>query len=156
MECRYSLRTFGIPVSLIPVKVGGEPITGQHIERLEKRRRREGQASSRVGWVDVPGSFDVLMGKGRSLQEHHGNLEFRRLIDAYSSKYYAAAKPEKKAITEKIVEMVKKSTGRFLKDDGDGYAEVTDDIARYKVSHCFRDQKRYKNTPKTRRKSIKG
>jgi hypothetical protein len=40
--------------------------------------------------------------------------------------------------------MVKITTGRFLKDDGAGWVEIPDEVARFKVSHCFRDQKRYK------------
>jgi hypothetical protein len=108
---------------------------------MEKRRRHERQAHH-IERVGVPGSFDVLVGKGRTFQEHRGNKQFRRLIDAYCLKYCDASKSDKTALTEKIVGLVKQTSGRFLKDDGAGWMEVPDEVARLKVSHCFRDQKR--------------
>jgi hypothetical protein len=112
---------------------------------MEKRRRLERQAQvHRLERVGVPGSFDVLVGKGRSLQEHRGNKRFRHLIDAHGREYHNASRHDKTALTEKMVQMVKQTTGRFLKDDGAGWVEIPDEVARLKVSHCFRDQKRYK------------
>jgi hypothetical protein len=141
LECKYSLQTFGIPVSLIPIVPNGEPTNEHHVERMEKRRRHEREAHP-VERVGVPGSFDVLVGRGKTFQEHRGNKQFRNLIDAYCVKYCDGSKSDKTALTEKIVDLFKQTSGRFLKHDGAGWVEVSDDVARLKVSHCFRDQKR--------------
>jgi hypothetical protein len=85
-----------------------------------------------------------LLGKGRVAQEHCGNKRFRDLIDSYRDEYNVASKYDKTAMTEKMVDLVKQSSGRFWKDDGVGWVQAPDHVARFKVSHCFRDHKRIK------------
>jgi hypothetical protein len=114
-----------------------------HVERMEKQRRHERQAHL-VERVGVPGSFDVLLGKGRAAQEHCGNKRFRDLIDSYQDEYNVASKYDKTAITEKMVDLVKQSSGQFWKEDGAGWVRAPDHVARSKVGHCFRDHKRIK------------
>jgi hypothetical protein len=49
-----------------------------------------------------------------------------------------ASKPEKTEITMKIVPATKQHPGRFLKRNPYGWwSEVTDEVARGKVSTCF-------------------
>lgn len=52
-----------------------------------------------------------------------------------------------------IIKMVKEATGRFLKDDGDGWVEVDDNKVRAKVSHSFRTL-RYGSNSKLRNSSF--
>ena len=94
----------------------------------------------------VPGPFDVLLGRGRLIQEHLGNLRYRQMIDEHKDQYDSASKLEKTNIAKKVVQLVQASQGRFLKrdegEDGGGFwIEVDDETAREKVSHSFRNRR---------------
>ena len=102
--------------------------------------------------VVVPGPFDVLLGRGRLIQEHLGNLRYRQMIDDLRETYDSVSKLEKTNIAKKIVQVVHASHGRFLqKDEGVGFGgffwiEVDDDTAREKVSHSFRNRRQAEAT----------
>jgi hypothetical protein len=138
----YSLQTFGIPSSCFPVTPDGKLITNHHGERLEKRRkleRMETAPNNNKVRVGVPGRHDVLLGRGKARYQHTGNLRFRYWVESRAKQYdLATSSSEKKQLTHEIVQLVKDSTGRFLKDDEAGWIEVEDDVARLKVSHAFR------------------
>jgi hypothetical protein len=138
----YSLQTFGIPSSCFPLTPDGKLTTKDHGEKLEKRRkleRMENASNNNKVRVGIPGRHDVLLGRGKASYEHMGNLRFRYCVESRAKQYDSAAgTSEKKKITHEIVQSVKDSTGRFLKDDAAGWVEVEDDVARLKVSHAFR------------------
>ena len=99
----------------------------------------------------VPGPFDVLLGRGRLIQEHLGNLRYRQMIDEHKDQYDSASKLEKTNIAKKVVQLVQASQGRFLKrdegEDGGGFwIEVDDETAREKVSHSFRNRRQAEAT----------
>lgn len=70
--------------------------------------------------------------------DHQGNLILRNLVEAYSDKYEAATRNKKKTVTIEVLGIIKQS-GRFIKEEDVGWVEVTDEVARLKVSHVFRD-----------------
>ena len=52
-------------------------------------------------WIDIPGIHDVLLGRGKPVVSHSGNLQFRALVEKYSysevykgKKYYLFPKAE--------------------------------------------------------------
>jgi hypothetical protein len=104
-------------------------------------------------FVMVPSQLDVLLGRGRGIQEHTGNIRCRNLVATYRDRYDAASKSEKTEIIRIIVEEVQKWGGRFMErsTDGPAWCVVSDEHARYKVSHGFRNHKRLteqkKNVP---------
>jgi hypothetical protein len=138
----HSLQTFGISSSCFPLTPDGKLITKDHGERLEKRRKLERMETASYNnkvRVGVPGRHDVLLGRGKASYEHMGNLRFRYWVESHAKQYdLATSSSEKKQLTHEIVQLVKDSTGRFLKDDEAGWIEVEDDVARLKVSHAFR------------------
>lgn len=75
---------------------------------------------------------------------HIGNMCYRKLIRDCTETYDNVTYPQKKIITDEIVNIVKQSSGRFLKYSGVGWLEVGDDVARLKVSHTFRGVRRTK------------
>lgn len=87
---------------------------------------------------------DVLFGRGKTVVEHPGNLKFRNIVGMQMDEYEAASRMEKTSMTEKIVQMVKESDGRFLKrDDGGDWEEVDQETARRKVAHAFRNRRKF-------------
>jgi hypothetical protein len=119
-------------------------------QELQVEERHEGSSNSASpltylsydqAIVDLmdPQPFDVLLGRGATLQRHPGNLYFRSLIDARREMYDCAGRGTKSEIASKIIQLVKDSFGRFLKQERNGvWTEVEDDVARLKASTAFR------------------
>lgn len=142
LECTHALQSFGIPAKLIPVNSEGTVTSKEfHVSQMEKRRKYERQEFETTT-VMLPGSFDILIGKGKPFQDHPGNTELREWIRKHQSSYEVAQKYEKKSLVLQVIGMVKGRGGRFLKDDGGYWSEVEEDVARAKVGHLFRDKKR--------------
>ncbi|CAB9528737.1 Transfer protein [Seminavis robusta] len=97
--------------------------------------------------VNTPSNSDILMGKGRGIQNHCGNIRFRKLIDQHRPQYDNANnnKAKKTEIAQEVVRIVTQDwQGRFLKEHHKlGWVPVEDDsAARRKVSSCFRDARK--------------
>lgn len=100
--------------------------------------------------VDEPSTNDVLLGKGKSYQNHPGNVAFRGLVETYRRRYdHATRKAVKTQITTDLVGLIQVAKGgKFLErfksnDDGiAGWVEVDDRRAREKVALCFRSKRR--------------
>ena len=90
------------------------------------------------GRVSFPAPNDILFGRGKGCHQSAGNKKLRKLIIDCKDKYDSATAMEKFQITKEIVNIVEETSGRFLKDDGAGWVEVTPEDARRKVSHSFR------------------
>jgi hypothetical protein len=101
---------------------------------------------------------DVLFGKEKSVVNHPGNTRFRQLIDMYLPSYESAPRGEKTRITKAIVEHIQSSSGRFLKrgpstadNNRDtstvsidlGWVEVDAETAYDKITHAFRNRRKY-------------
>jgi len=102
--------------------------------------------------VLVPGELDILLGRGRGAQNHKGNIHYRQVVETFRSRYEQI--PQKGAKTQlirEVVAVIYDNGGRFLKQDGFGrWIPVDPEVARDKVSHSFRNQKRLSvggNTP---------
>jgi hypothetical protein len=100
--------------------------------------------------TESPGSFDVLLGRGKTHTGHPGNKRLQTVLSMHSVRYNATtSRKEKTAITQEIVQIIHSESdppGRFLKFDKDanGWVEVDDAWARIKVSHAIRYASRYK------------
>ena len=109
---------------------------------------------SRNGRIVHPTSNDVLFGRGKPFQSHEGNVFLHKLVKLHKDRYVNSRRYDKLAIAEEIVICVKEGSkgmpGRFLKraeDDGEDYwVEVTNEVAREKVSHALRGKARNKST----------
>ena len=109
--------------------------------------------------VNVPNKMDVLMGRGNL--GHFGNIRFRALIDENIHEYENLHRMGKTVLSEDIVKRIKgeavgddnkanmamasystsnvTSGGRFLKRGKGCWIVMTDEEAREKVSHRFRN-----------------
>jgi hypothetical protein len=82
---------------------------------------------------------DVLLGRGKPIQERPGNIRFRDMLDKHMDNYEKCLTGAKNKVSAYIVHLVKEEGGRFIKEVEDGgWAEVDEATARAKVSHAFR------------------
>ena len=89
------------------------------------------------------GANDVVVGRGSNKLRHPGNAQYHKLVEELSAKYDQATQFDKRVISELVVHKVKETYGgRFLKKDGKGgFTEITNEEARSKVSHAFRNRR---------------
>lgn len=94
--------------------------------------------------IVAPGELDILLGRGRGAQNHKGNINYRDCVETFRARYEQI--PQKGAKTQlirEVVAVIYDNGGRFLKRDGFGrWIPVDREVARDKVSHSFRNQKR--------------
>jgi hypothetical protein len=153
MECIYNLMTFGIPSDILPVQTSGELRLEAH-QDLIRRMRKQHESNDNVPRIILPRTDDVLLGRGKPLQKHPGNIRYHHIIETYNEKYEKAMKLEKTSISKWLVEQIQEAGGRFLKLDDVSWVEIDDDAARYKVSHTFRNHRIAKRTADKKAKTI--
>jgi hypothetical protein len=110
----------------------------------------------------VPSEDDVIIGRGRRIFEHKGNVRLRQLVAARLREYSdASSKFSKSYILRSTMHQARfgsTTEGCFVKKDPESgrWYEVGDFIAREMISQSFRDalHKQYKssNTAKKRRR----
>jgi hypothetical protein len=150
-EWMYEAMTFGIPHHLVPLTADYKMKTKNHLDYLAMRKTAEdfadGSTSLGIKMTDLPANRDVLLGKGKPIQEFRGNQRLSAIIDDYVDQYQVeSSKTEKTALAAEMVHKVKTSyDGRFLTKDSGLWIEVSDDLARDKVSHMFRHQRQKAN-----------
>jgi hypothetical protein len=162
---QHALTTFGIPHDCLPVTVDGEPkiktfrLWIKSRKQQEDKQRRQQQhsdndendnnANNSNNIVVIPGRVDVLVGRGKPIQEHFGNMRYHVLLDHYHGAYENAKKFEKMQVAQTVVDLVHGYQGRFLKQEGAGWVEVDSMVARDKVSHAFRTRRMAQSTTTT-------
>ena len=73
--------------------------------------------------------------------EHWGNLRYQLLVDFYQDTYERAKKFQKMKISQHILASVAGYGGRFLRQEGAGWMEVDEIVAREKTAHAFRTRR---------------
>ena len=111
------------------------PMTTQRVLKRATPKRKKSE-----GTIQEPAEYDILCGKDKTYSKHPGNLAYIDLIASYSGRYQqATTKQEKMRITKEIVSHMKNKYGsRFIKVKGQGWQEISDQMARDKVSHALR------------------
>jgi ribosomal protein S13 len=139
-EWMYTLMTYGIPHHLIPLTKEENIKLKNHLASIEMRKATEEYAQhGMVETCDLPRNCDVLLGRGKPIQEYRGNIRLLALLDDHLSLYHGFSKnKEKTALSAEIVKMVQSASGRFLTKESGVWIEVSDNIAREKVSCSFR------------------
>ena len=149
VECLYTLQTFGIQSLQIPINTNtGKVKTQNHHKSLELQRTKEEVIKKKKPFfgIECPQHKDILFGRGWPKMSHPGNAVFRHLIEGRLNEYNnAQSKRDKTTITWSIVCELKESSARFLREDKSGWwMEVSDEVARQKVSIGFRDIRKAK------------
>jgi hypothetical protein len=119
---------------------------GRKKQKKKKSKSRHSAISSVAG-VCVPNRNDVLFGRGKRFRNHQGNRRFRTLIDDCLDSYYKDDQEQKTKIAQEIVGIVHHAGDRLLRDDGAGWAQVTNiHLLRQKVAHAFHGLRSQKQT----------
>jgi hypothetical protein len=119
--------------------------------KQQQQQQQQGgeQAASQTNMVLHPNPNDVLLGRGKPFQNHHGNQEMLRVVDMYRVKYHQAERAYKHEIIEEVLGLIRSQGGRFLErvDERENsyYNEVTDSVAYRKIGHAFRSNARIKS-----------
>ena len=135
---------YGIPINNFPVTFSGEVKTLEHNKWISRRKARDTQITLGLPFegTDLPGLQDILLGRGKVVNAHKANILLRGLVDLHRDEYDKAPIGEKKVIAEKIVRVIQKEGGRFLKQSSDTWWRVAEDAdAIKKVSSVFRTER---------------
>jgi hypothetical protein len=146
MEIKFKLLSFGIQMDHFPIdddsKLLGLTDFCERRRAIENARRVEQDSR-----ILAPGKLDILLGRGKPMQEWLGNLQLGLILGDNADLHNSTAmnrRGAKNDLSHDIVENVKDSGGRFLKrQKGDlEWIEVDDVIAREKVNNGFRNKGR--------------
>lgn len=157
-QLKHILTTFGMPVDYLPI-FGKEGRFNLDLYKTRWHHIANQERSSAVNlsagemdtlalrFVNTPTNADVLMGKGRGVQDHVGNVRFRQLIDQKLPYYELASKSEKTKMAREIIRTVRQDwKGRFLTASDRNWIVMADEAKiRSKVSVCFRDARKQGN-----------
>jgi len=109
------------------------------------------------GLIELPDINDVLSGRGGRINNHQGNIYYRKLVTTYKHSYLDknTKKLDKVKIADHIVVMIRNNnpSGRFLKEDPQSklWKEIGDEKARKKAGQAMRE-----GATKTRRQLEEG
>ena len=149
-EILYSLKTFGIPVDQIPSDLSPNcstilknQIKWCEMNEAKDNSRMNNQLSftASLQIIQCPGQKDILLGKGRQIMKHPGNIEMRLLLESKWHEWENATNQEKAGVARSVLREIKDNFGRFLKEDPNNgwFIPVDDETARQKISIGFRD-----------------
>lgn len=104
-----------------------------------------------LGNISKPSFHDVLCGRGRTTNNHAGNIRFRELINLHKIRYRKATKVQKPDVAREVVEIWRTQSppGRFLTVSNATKARPTnnkiwhdigDNKAQMKTSQCLRER----------------
>eukprot|EP00934_Nitzschia_sp_Nitz4_P001878 Nitzschia sp. Nitz4//scaffold72_size95085//15730//17157//NITZ4_004746-RA/size95085-processed-gene-0.80-mRNA-1//1//CDS//3329557333//1878//frame0 len=135
----FSLQTFGIPIQEYHHDFfQGDCTSNAAYWRSRAEYERQHLLDDKKGPIRTPTQFDVLLGRGRSVYAHAGNVHLRNLVMEHAAQYDGAVFLDKKRVANLVLALIKARTGRFLRSDGDTWEEVDDETALKKVAHAFR------------------
>jgi hypothetical protein len=168
LECEYALLSFGLPIGMLPFTTESELKLGNHKNWVQRRIVKEQELKRGEGFfwgIELPGRNDVLLGQGKPIQEHPGNLRLHDLVRLYMEEYNQASRTGGRAIvTRKIIHDIlflspldtsSVGGGRFLKRRDNNlksgwWEEVTDEeVVFEKVSNAIRGirKRHFRNHP---------
>lgn len=98
--------------------------------------------------------FDVLMGRGKFVHQHSGNIVYRREVKERSLSYSEGMGLKRDAIAREVIQWVWNKGGRFLRrlDDTYPWEECPNSIVRAKVKQALRDFVKEKTPRRTKAK----
>jgi hypothetical protein len=83
LEMRYRLKSFGIPIEMLPITESGTIKLNFHQQWIKTRKLVEQQQTNVVTIVECPGSNHVVFRQGTASIENPGNVMCRDLILTY-------------------------------------------------------------------------
>jgi hypothetical protein len=158
IERQYSIRSYGIPIELIPLTDTGN-IKTTYLKQWMKLRRiievmkmTEGADKNFDSIIECPGSNDVVFRSGTSMSCHPGNVRFRCMVESKHDTPSNVSQTTQAELAEQLIEEIESRGGRFLKWDNRGYwTELKDRLPIHtKVALAIRDFKYKSKAQKNR------
>jgi len=142
---KLSLMSYGINANKLPMNREWRLNVRNHSNFLQSRRiwEKEAEAGSTDPWIEIPTNRDVLLGRGKPIQSHLGNVRLNVMVDERVEEYVACGKDltTKRRIVSDIIKGVQASSGRFLSRSTGVWKPITYEATVEKVSHLFRNRK---------------
>lgn len=114
----------------------------QGTKKSKPRVRRHAKEPENKLYVDEPTQVDVLFGRGTGPRLHPGNQRYYIKVGQLRDDYRSGGDADKKRTSRLLVNWVKESGGRFLKQDSDGRYYVVPELgARSKACQALREHK---------------
>eukprot|EP00934_Nitzschia_sp_Nitz4_P009404 Nitzschia sp. Nitz4//scaffold99_size76975//32504//34201//NITZ4_005575-RA/size76975-snap-gene-0.2-mRNA-1//1//CDS//3329560847//9394//frame0 len=150
-EVQYELMSFGIPTQSLPVTSNGTFRKKEYDTFIKSRLAEEKSPPSQSEtMIVIPSRKDVLFGKGKTTQRRLGNMFFSSVLEERMNDYLAAPRSERVDIQQQVVERIRATGGRFLRQTDAGiWVEVDDAVANDKVGHGFRNRKPVASIPRS-------
>ena len=150
MECVYSLLQFGCPTDKLPIGSFGSLETALHQRWIKEMAREEALHKKFVAssGIIIPTTHDVLLGRGKSTMNFPGNVTLANMIDRYRAEYQTLGRAARAEFVLRIVSAISQN-GRFLQRKEGLWEMSSEDAAREKVAHGFRNPPRRKSQGKT-------
>ena len=97
-------------------------------------------------WKSSPGPGDILLGRGKSIQNHPGNIRYRAIIEKNLARFESATRRGAKAeLVKDVLQQVFSSGANFWQLDKSSqnkkWTPVDEKTACEKISHSFRNAK---------------
>ena len=169
LELQYQLQGHGIPIHTFPVDSDGnlrEDIQNawfyKHLQAMEgpnakpaeiehhnwHERLIEDIDDSDTGYSSPtsPPRHDILLGRGRPIQSHPGNVCFREYLKQFSHEYDEAPRHLRRMVRLKIREDLKSRGIRFLQERDGRWVECSVTEAEKTIGQAFRNQRKQSKT----------
>ena len=141
-EIEKALTSFGINNVHCAMSNTGVMKADKHKEFLKMIKKRESYVSPSVPDEDlviVPSQTDVLLGRGKPIQFHPGNVRLALIVETLLNNYDDSAKrKEKTKLAEQTVDKMVNAGVRFLTKTDGLWGIASHSAARERVSSTFR------------------
>eukprot|EP00980_Cylindrotheca_fusiformis_P023632 scaffold10690_cov126-Cylindrotheca_fusiformis.AAC.5 len=138
-EIEQELSGFGINGVNLAISYEGDLKTDRHKRMLRSLKCLEAQTSSTEAYVVLPSQTDVLLGRGKPIQNHPGNIRLSLIVESLLPKYDGCLqKREKTQLAAETVDRMKGAGVRFLSKCDECWKVAPDRIARERVRSTFR------------------
>eukprot|EP00980_Cylindrotheca_fusiformis_P023832 scaffold11041_cov117-Cylindrotheca_fusiformis.AAC.5 len=138
-EIDQKLAGFGINGINLVISYEGGLKVDRHKEMIRSLQCLEAHISPADDYVILPSHTDVLLGRGKPIQNHPGNIRLGLIVESLLQKHGGFVKREEK--TQLSIETVYRMKGagvRFLTKCNEGWQIAPDRLARERVCSTFR------------------
>lgn len=154
-DVNFELQTCGIRTESSPFQANNQDQSGnsssfswsianhlewlEELQQLEELKQDKDKDATAADAVVVPRRFDVLFGKSKASRNHTGTMRAHCLVGMHFQDYENANRREKTKVADRVISIISESNGRFLKWEKGAWVKASNEIARGKVSHFFRN-----------------
>eukprot|EP00934_Nitzschia_sp_Nitz4_P009302 Nitzschia sp. Nitz4//scaffold90_size81538//70775//72369//NITZ4_005328-RA/size81538-augustus-gene-0.11-mRNA-1//1//CDS//3329560038//9292//frame0 len=141
IEWCYALMPFGIPVHLLPLTNDLKVKNKNHREFLDMCSRAA-LSSNIFDAILLPTNRDLLLGKGKPIQQSPGNVIWSEFLEALIMRQPDLSSPMMyTGLAKQVVEHIHKYKGRILSKDSGVWEAVSDDVAQERIASMMRNRR---------------